>query len=154
MHDLVQDPNHPLVRLWRSLQAPGGRKTSGKFAFEGIRHLARAVEENVPLQALLVAPSALQNPFGQKLVRRLKKSRGDLQFARLSDRLYRQFTLASEPQGVVGIAAQQWQMLDTIVPQPGSCWVAVESLDSPGNLGTILRTAEAAGAAGLISIDD
>jgi RNA methyltransferase, TrmH family len=148
---LIHDSKDPGFLHLRSLQTPQGRSRSGLYLIEGIRHVARAAEDGAPIRSLFVAPDALQNPFGQKLVRRLRQS--GIPCLRLSPRLYRDLTLAAEPQGLGAVVRQQWSPL--IAPRPArGLWLAVESIDSPGNLGTILRTAEATGVAGIIFLRD
>lgn len=121
---------------------------SGQYLIEGIRHVARAFEERAPLDSIFIEPSALQNPFGQKLARRIKQA--GVPCIRLVPGLYRSLSLATEPQGIGAIVRQRWSELARIDTERDPFWLAVESVDLPGNLGTILRTAEAAGAAGTI----
>ena len=72
---------------------------------------------------------------------------------RLSPQLYRDLTLASEPQGIGAVVRQQWIPLASVRVGRDSFWLAVESIESPGNLGTIIRTAEAAGVSGIFVLD-
>lgn len=145
---LIHDPKDPRFRHLVSLQTSHGRSRTGFFLIEGIRHVARAVEERAPLQSIFVAPNALSNPFGQKLARRLRQS--GTPCLRLAPDLYRDLTLAAEPQGLGAVVRQQWTPLGAVRPHPGCLWLGVESIDSPGNLGTIIRTAEATGVTGII----
>jgi TrmH family RNA methyltransferase len=150
---LIHESRDPRFQHLRSLQTPQGRLRTGLYLIEGIRHVARAVEARAPVQSLAVAPSALSNPFGQKLARRLRQS--GVPSVQLTPQLYRDLTLATEPQGLCAVVRQQWTSLGAIRPTSGgtSCggvWLAVESIDSPGNLGTIVRTAEATGIKGII----
>ena len=150
MHEkypLVSNPRDPRFHSLLALQTYRGRSRSGNYLIEGIRHLARAVEQNSPIQQLLVVPSLLSNPFGQKLVRRLRQA--GVHPIRLAPELYRELTLANEPQGVVAVLRQQTTAIGDLKLSHDSLWLAVESVDLPGNLGTILRTAEAAGVAGV-----
>jgi len=146
-YPLITHPRDPRYRSLRSLQTPQGRSRTGFYIIEGIRHLARAVEEQAPLQSVFLDPSILSNPFGQKLARQLRK-RG-VSGVRLSHQLYRDLTLAAEPQGIGAVLRQEWTELAHLQVAPQSLWLAVESIESPGNLGTIIRTAEAAGVLGI-----
>jgi TrmH family RNA methyltransferase len=110
------------------------------------------VEQRAPLQFLFVESSVLSNSFGQKLARRIRQS--GVPAVRLSAQLYGELTLAAEPQGIGAIVQQQWSQLRDIKPARDSFWLALESVDLPGNLGTIIRTAEAAGVTGVILIGD
>ncbi len=149
-HSVVQDSRDPRFVRLRSLQTPRGRSHTGLYLIEGIRHVARAVEAHAPIESLFMAPSALSNLFGRKLARKLSHS--GIPCLRLGPGLYRDLTLAAEPQGLGAVVRQQWSSLADVRPGPGDLWLAVESIDSPGNLGTIIRTAEATGVAGVIVI--
>jgi TrmH family RNA methyltransferase len=149
-HGLVNHPRDPRFLALRSLQTTQGRFRIGLYLIEGIRHVARAVEHHAPIQSFFVDPSVLSNPFGRKLARQLKHS--GVPGLQLSRQLYREFTLAAEPQGIGAVLRQQWAPINGIQPEQNSTWLAVESIDSPGNLGTIIRTAEATGVAGIFII--
>jgi TrmH family RNA methyltransferase len=150
-YPVVNHPRDPRFLTLRSLQAPPSRSHTGLYIIEGIRHVARLVEHNAQVESVFLDTSVLSNPFGQKLARRLRK-RGVIG-VRLSNRLYRDLTLASEPQGIGAVLRQQWIPLANIRVGRDSFWLAVESIESPGNLGTIIRTAEAAGVSGIFVLD-
>jgi len=146
----VSKAHDPRFLTLRSLQTPQGRFRTGLYLIEGIRHVARAVENQAPLQSLFLDPSRLSNPYGRRLARRLRKS--GVPGIHLSPHLYRQLTLAEEPQGIGAVVSQNWVSLTDVCPSQTSFSLAVESIDSPGNLGTIIRTAEATGVNGVFMI--
>ncbi len=146
-YPLVTFPSDPRYLTLRSLQTDRGRLQTGLYLIEGIRHVVRAVEQKAPIQLLFVDPSVLSNPFGQKLARRARQS--GVAGIRLAPQLYRELTLAAEPQGIGAVIRQQWHPIADLKPARNSFWLAVESIDLPGNLGTIIRTAEAAGVTGI-----
>ena len=106
------------------------------------------MEHHAPIQSVFFDPSALSNRFGQKLARRLRKS--GVPSWRLTPKLYRELTLAAEPQGIGAVLRQRYCALADLQANRGAgLWLAVESIESPGNLGTIIRTAQAAGVQGI-----
>ena len=147
----VSSPHDPRFLTLRSLQTSQGRSRANLFIIEGIRHLARAVEHCAPIESIFLDPSVLSNPFGQKLARRLRQQ--GVPGIRLSRELYRDMTLATEPQGIGAVLRQKWLPLEQIRVPRISFWLAVESIESPGNLGTIIRTAEAAGVGGVFILN-
>ena len=147
-YPLVSDARDPRFLILCSLQTFQGRFRTGLYIIEGIRHLARAVEHNARIESVFLDTSVLSNPFGQKLARRLRK-RG-VPGIRLSHQLYRDLTLAAEPQGIGAVLRQNWMPLSNLEVEPKSLSLAVESIESPGNLGTIIRTAEAAGVTAIL----
>jgi RNA methyltransferase, TrmH family len=149
-YSLVNNPRDPRFLTLRSLQTPQGRSGTGLYLVEGIRHVARAVEHHAPIQSFFFDPSVLSNRFGQQLARRLRQS--GIPDTQLSTQLYRELTLAGGPQGIGAVVRQQWIPIGNVQPARDSFWLAVESIDSPGNLGTIIRTAEATGVAGIFVV--
>lgn len=145
-YPFVSNPRDPHFLALRSLQTAHGRSRTGLYIIEGIRHVARAIA-HTELESIFLDPSTLSNPFGRKLVRRLRQN--GVPGIRLSHELYRNLSLATEPQGIGAVLRQKWASLNTLKAEANSIWIAAEAIESPGNLGTIIRTAEAAGATGL-----
>jgi TrmH family RNA methyltransferase len=151
-HNPINQPTDPRFKYLRSLQSPQGRFRTGQYLIEGIRHVARAVEERAPIESIFFDPSVLSNAFGQKLARQLRQT--GIPCAKLAPALYRRLTLAAEPQGIGAVLRQEWIPLRDAKPGTRRLWLAVESIDSSGNLGTIIRTAEATGVAGIFILGD
>ena len=155
MHDAsspspITDSDHPLIQRFRSLRTEAARAASGCYVIEGIRHVFRATQAQVPIEQLFIAPQVLKSPAGQKRARRLR--RAGTPVATVAPDLYRRLSLAAVPQGMAAILRQAWTPLAMVRPGEGNGWLAVEGVESPGNLGTMTRTCEAVGAAGLILI--
>jgi len=150
-YPVVNSPRDPRFLNLRSLQTHQGRSRTKLFIIEGIRHLARAVEHCASIDFVFLDSSVLSNPFGQKLARRLRQQ--GVPGIRLAHELYRELTLATEPQGIGAVLKQSWLPLENLRTTRNSLWLAVESIESPGNLGTIIRTAEAAGVSGVFILN-
>ena len=58
------------------------------------------------------------------------------------------------PQMVVGVFGQRWLKPEAIRAQDGDLWIALDRVRDPGNLGTIIRTADCAGAKGIILVGE
>lgn len=138
------------IKRLRRLQTREGREQTGLFLAEGIRHVAQAAQNGAKIETLLVAPEILINLYGKRLVRHLRLS--GVPCYGLTSAVYHSLSQADEPQGVAAVVRQQWERLEQIRPEQGLCWIAVESVQSSGNLGTIIRTCDAVGGAGLILI--
>ncbi len=149
---LIYSRNNIHLRRIRSLQSREGRDHTGLFLIEGFRPLIQAVQQGVRIETLLVAPQLLNKGQAQRPLRQLRHA-GTPCF-RLTPEVYHSLAQAEEPQGVIAVVRQRWERLDQIRPSNGLCWVVVEAAQSPGNLGTIIRTCEAVGAAGLILIGE
>lgn len=128
------------------------RDRTGLFFMEGLRFVSQAWDRGAEIEALVVAPELLTHLFGRHLVRQMR--RAGVPYLELTAELFRGLARAAEPQGIAAVARQQWHPLPAIRPTEGLCWIALETVQSAGNLGTILRTAEAVGAAGAILVGD
>ncbi len=149
---LIYSRHDPAIRKLRSLQSREGRDRTGQFLIEGIRPLAQAVRQGERVETLVVAPQLLTNMLGRKLVKQLRIA--GTPCYRLTPEVYHSLSQAEEPQGVAAVMKQRWENLEQVRPSRGLCWLAVEAVQSAGNLGTILRTNEAVGGSGVILIGD
>lgn len=149
---LIYSRHDAAVRRLRLLQTREGRDRTGQFLIEGLRPLAQAVEQKARIETLVVAPNVLINPLGLRLVKQLRIA--GTPCYRLTPEVYHNLSQAEEPQGVAAVLRQRWEPLDQVRPSRGLCWLAIEGVQSAGNLGTILRTSEAVGGSGVILIGD
>lgn len=149
---IVYSRNHPQVKRLRSLHLRSERERSQQFLIEGMRSVSEAAHQGAKVETLFVVPELLTHPFARSLVRHLRIA--GTPCLRLTPEVYYSVTQAEEPQGIGAIVRQKWERIDTVKPSRGLCWIAAESVQSPGNLGTIIRTSDAVGGAGLILIGD
>lgn len=140
----------PRLSAVRALRQRKERERSGLFFAEGVKFLSEAVAANAEIQTLVVAPHMLSNAWSQKMVRHMK--RAGIEVLEVTPDVFQSLSLADEPQGVGMVVRQRWHALDEVGHISGLCWLAFETVRSPGNLGTILRTCDAVGASGAIFI--
>ncbi|MHC4251606.1 MAG: TrmH family RNA methyltransferase [Planctomycetota bacterium] len=138
----------PTIDRIRALEARRRRDESGLFYIEGVRFVKQAVDSGATVEELVVARRLLRSPFGQKLARRLRRQGVPCTVVRHAE--FVALSASREPQGLGAIVRQRWTPLRDARPRDGLCWIALHRVRSPGNLGTILRTCDAVGAAGLI----
>lgn len=146
--------DHPAahgVNLYRSLTRPGPRRRLGLFAIEGIRQFVQAVDCGWEFERLLVSNRLLIHPLARRLSRHL--ARDGTTKHNLSPEQSRNISRLPRASGIAAIVRQRWTSLEAVATTPGLCWLAIDRFRSPGNLGTILRTAAAVGAAGVIVLD-
>ena len=143
----------PVLAKIKKLQCDRGyRDNHGLFFVEGIRNFVSAVDCGFSIDALLYCEKLLTSPIARKMVRRLK--RAGVPFARVSPEQFRQISQTERASGVGAILRQHAQRLDQTNPNESICWVALSRIRSLGNLGSLMRTSAAIGAAGFIFIGD
>ncbi len=145
MTDIPRDPLDPAFLA--SLRSRDARDREGLFLAEGVRFLVRAADARAPVVGIIACNDLLRNPLAQMVLRRLKAAGTPVRS--VSAREFKILSRAAEPQGVLLLLRQRWDPLPDPVSQRCATWVAVERVRSPGNLGSILRTCEATGAAGV-----
>ena len=124
------------------------RDARGQFLIEGVRNVALALENNA-LQSLIYA-SPMTALSGRMVAR--ARIRGIPHYVAKTDDL-QLLAQGEDPQGLIGIASRQTLTLNEAGAHHG-VWLVLESVRKPGNLGSLLRTAQAAGAHGIIAVGD
>jgi TrmH family RNA methyltransferase len=148
---LIESRNNATVKRIRSLHQREARDRTGLYYVEGVRFVARAVRRHAWIEALVVCPPLLAHPFTERLVRRLQAS-GTPTLSVSPEVLY-SLALVDDPQGIGAVVRQRWERLARVRPGPELCWIVHDTVHAPGNLGTIVRTSEAVGGAGVILLD-
>ena len=140
-------------RLYSLTQSREARDSQGAFFAEGMRFVAVALANpHTELECAVIAPELATHPFIATLRQQLRAR--DIPLHTISASLFKRLSIAEEPQGIGMICKQRLQPLGRVSPEAGLCWLALDTIRSPGNLGTICRTADAVGAAGLILIGE
>ena len=141
-------PTSPSVL--RNLGSRRERDRSGLFFIEGLRFVSQAFEHHAHVQTLITVPKLLAHPYAQALLRRAACAH--VPVLEVTPEVFLAHSRAEEPQWIGAIVPQRWTPLSSVIPGDELCWLAYDTVHSPGNLGTIIRTADAVGAAGLLLI--
>ena len=110
------------------------------------------MRHNAPIQALVVCRPLLAHPFAHNLA--LKQARAGTPVLEVAPEVMHSIAQVDDPQGIGAVVRQKWLTLERVKLSGKLCWIACDAVHSPGNLGTILRTSEAVGGAGLILLGD
>src|SRR5262245_60852801 len=136
----ITSASNPLIKTLKSLHAKKGRAESGLFLAEGARLAREAADLSVWPDTLLSAPSALERGHVRGLVQEAE-ARG-VRVIETTENVLAQISKRDNPQTVIGAYRQN---LNALEEMPGALVVALEGIRDPGNLGTILRTADSVG---------
>lgn len=145
---VITSLTNPTVKAVRALHMRSARTESGRFLVEGLRSVTEAVEQGRRPVTLLHGPAVADHP----LVRRARAASRDT--LEVSEAILAKISRRENPQMVLGVFEQALTALDALDPPSATCWVALENVRDPGNLGTILRTADAAGCGGVILVGE
>lgn len=146
----VTSKDNQWVKEWRILCGDAKRRReSGLFAIEGARLCGDALASGVPVRAVLYTAAARQT-YGAVVESLLAAAEHAVE---ISPELARQMGDTTNPQGVFCLAKtlDNLRSLDKIDIM--GYYGALEDMQDPGNLGTVIRTAEALGLSGLLLSD-
>ena len=132
----ITSPQNPHIKLIRSLDDKKARREHGLFVAEGLQMLERAMDQGWTATHLVATKApALWDDVRPLIV---------------SDKVMASLSAQNNPHDVLATFKQRW------LPHPGKegVWLALEDIRDPGNLGTIIRTADAAGASGVILVGE
>ncbi len=142
--------NH--IKDLRKLEQAKERRSSGNFLAEGLKAVGQAFDSEAYIHELLISPELLISDYGLSLTERAKAE--SIPILELSASVFGKLARKDKPQGIAALISQNWSDISSTSAPSHSFWVAIESIQNPGNLGTILRTCDAVGVSGLILLDE
>jgi TrmH family RNA methyltransferase len=143
---------NPIVKEIRGLALPKNRKASGLFLAEGLKLVADAIEAGWSVHTLVHANTVGDQPLVHRLASTIHARGGAV--ISVSEAVLARISRRDNPQTVLGVFEQRLISAKDVRPRQDDVWIALEAVRDPGNLGTIVRTADAVGAAGVILVGD
>lgn len=144
--------SNPTVKLLKSLRDKKHRKREGRFLAEGLRLLTDARECGRCPEMLVMAAGRDPHPLLAELESAVLAAGGEV--VETSEDILAKITGKDNPQAVCGVFAEWDTSLAAVERSAAPIWLVAQAMRDPGNLGTMLRTADAVGAGGLILLDD
>ncbi|MDO1580801.1 TrmH family RNA methyltransferase [Rhizobium oryzicola] len=143
---------NPIIKDIKALTQKKEREQSGAFLAEGLKLVIDALELGWEIRTLVYAKAAKGKPLVEQAAAKTV-ARGGL-VLEVSEKVIGSITRRDNPQMVVGVFEQRFARLDDLSLDKSQTYVALDRVRDPGNLGTIIRTADAAGASGVILVGE
>ena len=137
------------ARLLHGLHKRKARETQGFFLVEGVRAVEELVRSGFDLELAITATSLEDNPRGRALSQALTQR---TKVKSISDRELRAQAATEQPQGVLVIARVPATTLQDITLHERATVLIADAIQDPGNLGTLIRVADAFAAAAVITL--
>ena len=136
--ELISSSRNPKVLSWRSLKEKKGRDAQRAFLVEGSKMVGEALSSSFTVEALLIRENFVL-PFPVDPA---------LPAYRLSESVFNSLSDTRTPQGIAAVLRQD------VRPLSGNLLLALDGIQDPGNMGTLIRTADAAGFSGILLSSD
>ncbi|HVK42976.1 MAG TPA: RNA methyltransferase [Phenylobacterium sp.] len=152
MSRAVTSLTNPTVKAVRALHLRKEREETGLFVAEGLKIVTEAVELGHAPRILMYGQEAQSHPLLRRAVDATRAAGGEV--IEVTHDILAKVSRRDNPQAVVGVFAQVFTPLAELKPQAAPCFVALHRVRDPGNLGTIVRTADAAGCGAVILVGE
>lgn len=148
--ELITSSANSLLKHARKLRRRKRRDEEGRFLIEGFTPVWEALQHGADIETLIVAPELLKAPNAPELLARAGEAQ--VSVVQVTPAAFETISQRDNPYGVAAIArARDLRLRDLIVTED-SVFVALDAVGSPGNLGTIVRSMDAAGGSGVITV--
>ncbi|SHK44229.1 RNA methyltransferase, TrmH family [Selenomonas ruminantium] len=151
MIEHIDSPANKKIKLAAALKQRKQREKAGLFVAEGIRLCEMAAESDWSISFGLLTKQLTGQKRGQDLIQKLQARNCSLY--EVTEQIFAKVANTDTPQGIILVMESQKQSLPQ-VEKTDALYVVMDGVQDPGNAGTIIRTADAVGADGVILLKD
>jgi TrmH family RNA methyltransferase len=151
MIERITSTKNDRVKHLVRLRERSHRKRQQRFLIEGLREIRRALLREWPLESLYFCEDLFSHPDALELLDEVAKLR--VECIPMSSAAFARAALRQGPDGLLAVARTQSYGLADFHLSARPLLVVAEGIEKPGNLGAILRTANAAGADAVVFAD-
>lgn len=147
----IKSLQNPRVKLVVKLRNGRQRQRQGLFLIDGAREMLRAIDAGIELAEVFICPPLCHSQESLEVLQRLNTAatRKTLVSAAVMQKL----CFGDRVDGVVGMAVTPQRSLDELRLPANALIAVLESVEKPGNVGAVLRSADAAGINALVASD-
>ncbi|RPI53389.1 MAG: RNA methyltransferase [Chloroflexi bacterium] len=144
----ISSVRNPRIKALRALRLRKVRQQERRFLVEGIRIIEEALDLGAPVETLVYAPDLLVSARAQGLVERA----AGVERLEVSAEVLNSLSEREQSQGIAAVVRIEERPPAAIRGDENLLVVVAYQLQDPGNLGSIVRTADAAGASGVVVV--
>lgn len=152
MPELITSVANPLIKRIRSLAQKKFREQERTFFVEGIQPVWSAIEHHAQIQVIIVAPELLTSESAREMIDSARAK--NIHVVNVNRAVFESFAERENPSGLGALVEMREANLDQLTITTKSIFIALHQVGNPGNLGTIIRTADAVGASAVILIGE
>lgn len=148
--EFIHSRQNPRVKLLSKLRDRSGRRKLGLFVVEGLRELSRCVEA-VGVEEIYFCPEFFKSAEHSQFIDKIR-AEGEIPICRLSEGAFEKVSNREGCDGLLGVAKQWGCLLSDIdlSAYKNPTILVADSIEKPGNLGALIRSADSLGAGAII----
>jgi TrmH family RNA methyltransferase len=144
--EAIKSLQNPQVKAWASLLTKKGRDREGLFLVEGAHLVTEALKHDGDVTTVIFVPDS---PAALEVERVAPKQRAP--WVAVAEAVMEKITDARTPQGIAAVVRKLDVTTDQMfISAQAGTYIAIDSIQDPGNLGTVIRSADAVGALGVL----
>lgn len=148
---LLTSPSNPRIKEIAKLRQRSHRDRAGALLIEGYREIKRAIDNAYKPHTIVSCPDLFLGKHEPALIARCVEA--GAMHLQVIPTVFEKISARDRPDGLLAVGPQLHKTLAELVLPPNPLILVAESIEKPGNLGTIMRSADAAGAAAVIVCD-
>jgi RNA methyltransferase, TrmH family len=148
----ITSSSNPLIKEIKSLHMKKYRAERNEFLAEGLKLVITALDSGWRLKTLLISSTIRGQTLVEQAIARAQAINASV--IETNESVASHITKRDNPLSVLGVFEQKINLLSNIQPRDNQLWLALDRVRDPGNLGTIMRTMDAVGGAGVILIGE
>ncbi|NRA45171.1 MAG: RNA methyltransferase [Oligoflexales bacterium] len=149
----ISSTQNPRIKSLILLQKRKNREEQGKFGMEGVREIKRAIACGYELLEVYLCPKLFSDEATSTLPMLLSQKASAC--FEIDEKCFNKVAIRKQTDGVYTVfASKTLKLEDCIPPKKNPLILVLEGIEKPGNLGALLRSADGAGASGVVTLDD
>jgi len=147
----ITSPHNPRVKNALRLRDRRHREKQGRILIDGARELRRAIEAGVGLDELFVCEPRCTSDDARAILARLDQLGAEI--LHVAEPVFARLAFGQRAEGLLAVAEPPRTSLDQLTLPPQPLVAVLEHVEKPGNIGAVLRSADAAGVSAVIVAD-
>ena len=148
MIEEIRSSHNSLLKLAASLKIKKHRDDNSLFVVEGVRLVEEATQAGWEIMAAISTSKAYKQERVQGIVKQLTER--SCRIAVIEEELYAKITDTEQPQGIMALVRKKETRLEEIVNSTSPLLAILDGVQDPGNVGSLIRTADAAGCTAVV----
>lgn len=143
----ITSSKNKLIKEIKSLYRKKGRQKQKSFLIEGIKIIEEAIENEYPIKHIIYTDYLMESEEGRKF---FSKIEGFESLIYVPENIFKEISDTENPQGIIGVSNIVSRNIEEIYMNTKKSLLFLDGIQDPGNMGTIIRTADAFSMDGII----